>query len=114
MMLYHATQHELPITPGHKLAACVRALEGLCEYRRKAEELLKQRCPDEKPRLSSWFACETPGLAAIYLEGELMHARDRNRAKDSHAFFMSSKWTLAQKITLENCEEDVLRTALLF
>jgi hypothetical protein len=81
MLLYHATQDELPLSIGCKLEARVRDLAGFPDYRRIAEELLDQRRPpEEKPhqRLSSWFACDTPALAALYLEGEerrreLMH-----------------------------------------
>ena len=59
---------------GCKLKARVTDLADLSDYRRKAEKLLAQLQPEEKPqRLSSWFGCDAPNLAAIYLEGEIRH-----------------------------------------
>lgn len=70
MLLYHATLTNLKMS-----GALKRPQRGLDTFsnpsHRSAEEALEAACP--KPshsRLSSWYSCEKPELAAKYLEAE--------------------------------------------
>jgi hypothetical protein len=77
--LYHATTDLL--TPGDTLIS--RASDFPSEpYRRALEELLAKRCPEGRPhRMSSWFACETPRLAAKYLDAQISFGVDKEARK---------------------------------
>lgn len=77
--LYHATTDLL--IPGDTLISRVSDLPNE-PYRRAMEELLAKRCPEGRPlRMSSWFACDTPRLAAKYLDAQMSFGADKETRK---------------------------------
>jgi hypothetical protein len=72
MLLYHATKEDLTAAIGKTLPARARDLAIFDHDRRKLEELLEQRHPSKQAiHRRCWFACDSPGLAAIYMEGQV-------------------------------------------
>ena len=76
-MLYHATMVGLSI--GEKLKSVVTNLAAIPDvFRLEAEKLLERQRPKGRPsRLSSWFACDEPNLAAEYLDAEIDFPRSK-------------------------------------
>ena len=77
VQLYTATTCELPLLENIKARST--KLDDISDSRTR--EVARDQRKEGVSRLSCWFACDKPELAALFLMGERKHGRDKDKRK---------------------------------